>query len=266
MIVAGTTGSNKDGKAVLSRNISEHLSVVTLDDGAHYLNFDMSTIEGIQQAKHAGLGRSGVADVILTRYLYNAAELFSNTGHTGRCFTMLRHPIDRAIAQFHSLKRNNVKAVHGMSINQYANSSIAEDNWMTRMITNTMEGKITKRHYEVAREVFGRKCLVGLFDKYSESMDRFADFFGWEDIQSINTRHPHASGKVTMEKDLAGKRECFRKMTKKGVNRHQYASVGKDSAVWKHLKKKNWYDLRLYEYAKSLYNKQTVVFEKETLN
>ena len=44
----------------------------------------MSTKEGIQTAKKAGLGQSGVADVILTRYLYNVAELFKDTGHTGR--------------------------------------------------------------------------------------------------------------------------------------------------------------------------------------
>lgn len=48
------------------------------------MNFDMSTKEGIQVAKKAGLGRSGVADVIMTRYIYNIAELFSDTSHTGR--------------------------------------------------------------------------------------------------------------------------------------------------------------------------------------
>ena len=44
----------------------------------------MSKKEGLAKAKKAGLGRSGVADIILARYLYNAAELFQDTGHTGR--------------------------------------------------------------------------------------------------------------------------------------------------------------------------------------
>ena len=103
--------------------------MVTLDDGAHYLNIDMNTLAGIQAAKHAGLGRSGVADVILTRFIYNTAELFQDNGHTGRCFTILRHPVYRAVALFHNLQRNKAPAVAGMTINQYANSSIAEDNW-----------------------------------------------------------------------------------------------------------------------------------------
>eukprot|EP00584_Thalassiosira_punctigera_P027038 CAMPEP_0172577640 /NCGR_PEP_ID=MMETSP1067-20121228/138333_1 /TAXON_ID=265564 ORGANISM="Thalassiosira punctigera, Strain Tpunct2005C2" /NCGR_SAMPLE_ID=MMETSP1067 /ASSEMBLY_ACC=CAM_ASM_000444 /LENGTH=957 /DNA_ID=CAMNT_0013370329 /DNA_START=1 /DNA_END=2874 /DNA_ORIENTATION=+ len=263
MTVAGTTGSTKDGKAVLSRNISKHLSVLTLDDGAHYLNIDMGSKEGIQKARTAGLGRSGVADVILTRYLYNAADLFQNTGHTGRCFAMLRHPVERAIAQFRSLKRNGVKAVSNMDIEQYSKSSIAEGNWMIRMITNTMEGKITRKHYDVAAEVFGSKCLVGLLDKYSESMEHFAKFFRWEEIKSINTRHPHAASDAKeREKDLEGKRKCFRSMVKKGVNRHQYAPVRKDSSVWKDLREKNFFDIKLYEYAKEMYLKQQVVYEE----
>lgn len=55
-----------------------------MDDGTHYLNIDMGTKAGIEKAKKAGLGQSGVADLILTRYFYNAAELFANSGHTGR--------------------------------------------------------------------------------------------------------------------------------------------------------------------------------------
>ena len=178
MIVAGTTGANKDGQIVLSRNITEHLSVMTLDDGSHYLNIDTTTERGIQAAKKAGLGASGVADVILTRYIYNAATLFEDTGHTGRCFVILRHPIERATALFHSLKRNGIKAVAKMSIDQYANSTFAEDNWMTRMITNTPSEKLTEGHLQVAKEIFGRKCLVGFIDKkFAETMERFTKFF-----------------------------------------------------------------------------------------
>merc|ERR1719253_863131 len=166
MIVAGTTGASHDGQSVLSRNISEHLSVLTLDDGAHYVNINMNTLDGIQIAKNAGLGRSGVADVILTRFLYNAAELFKDTGHTGRCFTILRHPIDRAVALFYNLKRNGANAVsNNMTIHEYAKSAIAEDNWMTRIITNTMQKELTLHHLQVAKEVLGRKCLVGFIDK-----------------------------------------------------------------------------------------------------
>lgn len=58
----------------------QHLSVYTLEDGAHYLNINLQTPEGINLARTAGLGQSGVADVILTRYIFNAADLFRDTG------------------------------------------------------------------------------------------------------------------------------------------------------------------------------------------
>mmetsp|Transcript_25381 Transcript_25381/g.54582 ORF Transcript_25381/g.54582 Transcript_25381/m.54582 type:complete len:856 (+) Transcript_25381:53-2620(+) len=261
MIVAGTTGASKDGKSVLNRNISEHLSVLTFDDGAHYLNIDMNTLEGVQAARKAGLGRSGVADVIITRYMYNAADLFKDTGHTGRCFTILRHPIDRAVALFHSLKRNGAKAVSGMTINQYANSSLAEENWMTRMITNTMEKKLTERHLQVAKEVIGRKCLVGFIDKnFEETMDRFTKFFRWENLKSVNKHHVVGSAS-SEENDLEGKRKCASKLVKTGVNRHQYAKVPETSEVWRLLRAKNTYDIELYKYAEAIYYKQNVVFD-----
>lgn len=106
MVIAGTTGSSNDGKIVKQRNVTDvsrkkvvfeslfklcsvltkpftfpkHLSVYTLEDGSHYLNIDLRTPHGISLARTAGLGQSGVADVILTRYIFNAADLFRDTG------------------------------------------------------------------------------------------------------------------------------------------------------------------------------------------
>ena len=260
MIVAGTTGSTKDGKEVLHRNISEYLSVITLDDGSHYLNIDISTKEGIESAKKAGLGQSGVADVILTRYIYNAAELFRDTGHTGRCFTILRHPVTRAAALFHSLKRNGVEAVANMSILDYAKSSVSEDNWMTRIITNTMSGKLTQHHLQVAKEVIGRKCLVGFIDKdFKESMERFTKFFYWETIHSINKHH--IAGTIATGRDIEEKRACARKYISSGTNRHQYTRLDPKSEAWKLLKAKNMFDIDIYNYAEALYYKQSIVYE-----
>mmetsp|Transcript_12494 Transcript_12494/g.27332 ORF Transcript_12494/g.27332 Transcript_12494/m.27332 type:complete len:600 (+) Transcript_12494:127-1926(+) len=58
IVVAGTTGANKDGQIIRHSNISEHLSVQTLDDGAKYLNINMGTKDGIERARKAGLGQS----------------------------------------------------------------------------------------------------------------------------------------------------------------------------------------------------------------
>ena len=190
-------------------------------------------------------------------------QAFSLGHNTGRCFTILRHPIDRAVAVFYSLKRKGVKAVKDMSILEYANSHVAEDNWLTRVITNTMEGELTQQHCEVAKEVFGRKCLVGFLDNLDKSIERMGKFFMWEEIKSVNTHHSVMSS--TTGKDMAGKRACSQRFVEHGVNRHPgYARVHKGSPVWAALGKKNKYDIQLYQYAKALYHQQDVVYAEMT--
>ncbi len=281
MVIAGTTGSNNDGKIVLKRNITEvrsrehdeparvvlnltihfsvlqHLSVYTLEDGAHYLNINLRTPKGINLARTAGLGQSGVADVILTRYIFNAADLFKDTGHTGRCFTFVRHPVDRILSKFHKLKRNKDPEVKDLSLDAYAKSETAESNWMTRMLINaTGDDVLTPSHYQVAKEIFGRKCLVGLLDRFEESMGRFSKFFRFESTHSINT---HSKGETANFVDE--RRQCAHKLASTGVNRHKYAKISQDSAAWKELERKNKYDIELYEYARAIYYQQAVVYE-----
>eukprot|EP00986_Skeletonema_menzelii_P002746 scaffold771_cov147-Skeletonema_menzelii.AAC.14 len=256
MVIAGTTGSNNDGKIVLKRNITEHLSVYTLEDGAHYLNINLRTPAGINLARTAGLGKSGVADVILTRYIFNAADLFRDTGHTGRCFTFVRHPVERIVSKFHTMRRNKAPEVKGMSLDEYAKSEIAESNWMTRMLVNATEGPLTPSHYQVAKEIFGRKCLVGLMDHFEESMGRFSKFFRFETTHSINTKNKEETANFVEER-----KQCAHKLATKGVNRHQYAKMAHDSVAWKELERKNTHDIELYNYAKAMYYQQAVVYE-----
>ena len=60
-----------------------------------------------------------------------------------------------------------------MSLVEYAKSSIIEDNYMVRVLTNTTkERRITQNHLEVAKEIIGRKCLVGFLDHMSEAMEQ----------------------------------------------------------------------------------------------
>lgn len=221
------------------------------------MNINLRTPEGIKLARTAGLGQSGVADVILTRFIFNAADLFRDTGHTGRCFTIMRHPIERIESKFQTLKRNNASEVKGMSLDTYAKSELVESNWMIRMIINATEDEVlTPSHYEVAKEVFGRKCLVGLMNHFEESMDRFSKFFRFESTHSINTRNKGETANFLQER-----RQCSHKLATSGVNRHKYAKISHDSETWKELERKNKYDIELYEYAKALYYQQAVVYE-----
>lgn len=93
--------------------------------------------------------------------------------------------------------------------------------------------------------VFGRKCLVGLVDKTDESIRRYERFFGWD------TKVSNA--------DL--KNECVQKYQLNGDKRNNHHTYEGTNA-WEVLRKKNEYDVLLYEYAKNLYTQQSTIYEK----
>lgn len=143
-----------------------------------------------------------------------------------------------------------------MSLDAYAHSDLAEGNWMTKMLTNTTNNELlTPTHFQVAKEVFGRKCLIGLTDHFEESMDRFSKFFHFESTHSINTHTKEETANFIEER-----RQCAHKIAASGVH-HQYAKISHDSSTWKELERKNKYDMELYDYAKAMYYQQSVVYE-----
>lgn len=109
------------------------LSIVTNRDGGKYVNVDMGTLEGIERAKRLNLANAGITDVIRTSYLYETASGFIGTPKYGKCFALLRHPIERAISVFQKLKTSSNNPVfQNMNIEEYAKSNFCEENWMTR--------------------------------------------------------------------------------------------------------------------------------------
>ena len=141
----GMIGANEIGKSYV--NDAGPLEVVKLDNGNRYVNVDMTNPAGIQHAKDLGFGHSGLADVVMTSWFYKTGNIFKNDGantndrvddgvvHRGRCFALLRHPVERAISMFYYLKdatweHTFSEAYENMTIEQYAASQYAEENWM----------------------------------------------------------------------------------------------------------------------------------------
>ena len=70
-----TTASDvgaRDGHA-----FDTNLTIVLDELGSRYVNVDTSTVDGIARAKKKGLIDSGLADVIVTQYLYAGSTLFN---------------------------------------------------------------------------------------------------------------------------------------------------------------------------------------------
>jgi len=232
----------------------ENLSVVQVGTGARFINVDMSNPAGISHAKDLNLGFSNEVNVISTPFLFEtAAGIFKDTDKTGKCFTILRHPVDRAVSLYHHYQIDesgnpNTSHYKGMTIDEYA-QNVAENNWMVRFLANKRGGALVWEDLEAAKDVFGKKCLVGLVDEIGESISRYEHFFGWD--------------KAIPESSQDRKNKCIQDALDKGDKRQEHPTY-EGTAAWETLRKKNEYDEILYEYAKNLFSQQSTIYEKTT--
>lgn len=228
-------------------NVNDELEIVKLDNGNRYVNVDMSNPNGIEHAKDLRFGASGLANVVITSWFRETASIFDDGDvHKGRCFVLMRHPIQRAVSMFYYLKdatweRTYNEAYKEMDIKEYATSQYAEDNWMVRFLTNEMSGNVYDRHLDLAKEVLESKCLVGIMEDFTASMKRFDRYFGWSEIDF--------GGPVSM----TDRGTCVARVIKHPDNAHPHPKLDEDGEVWNLLLDKNKYDLALYEYARHLF-------------
>ncbi len=220
------------------------LNVVTVDS-KRYVNVDMSSVSGIKRAKELHLVRSGVPQVIRTPHIYETALLFENTANYGKCFTLLRDPIQRSVDVFYKLKTSSTNIVFSsMTIEEYVNSPFVEDNWMVRVLSNEMEGDLKQEHLDLSKHILGRKCIVGLTEDFVESVRRFSKYYGFP--QDLNCEK---GGGLEISEHIQSGNFTFLP---------KFPEVKKGDAVYKILQEKNKYDIELYEYAKGLYQTQAL--------
>jgi hypothetical protein len=131
------------------------------------------------------------------------------------------------------------------TIEEYALSTIAENNWMTRQLANNPTGELDDGDLAIANEVLRRKFFIGLIDKMEESMDRFERFFRW--TYKVNP----TSQEACRDRLLTGEGGSNR-----NVNATKKAHPKEGTRGWELLAEKNRYDLQLYEYARELFDVQ----------
>jgi hypothetical protein len=212
-----------------------------------FVNIDSTTPQGIQRAIEMGFPASNhLADVVVTPYLYEANGLFTSTSK-GRMFAVFRHPIERSLSLFYYLQYADWEPtfqpeLQNWTVAQYATSDKFENNWLTRQLTNELEGELTDGHLELAMEIIRRKFLVGLTTRMEETVTRFERYFKWPYTVSPEVqetcRTEFLSGKVNSN-------------TK---NKHEKPT--KDSEDWSLLAEQNNYDLQLYAFVEALFDDQ----------
>jgi len=225
-------------------------------DPSPFVNVDTTTIPGLERAKSLKLGTSNLADAIVTPFIFEANELWSDatstSKHRGRLFAVFRHPVDRAVSMFTYLQYADWEPTYDpklaeMSIQDYARSPRVENNWMTRYLTNHMEGELQEEDLQAAMDIIRKKFLVGLLSKKEETMERFEKFFKWKYF--INPTNQEKCRSTLL---MGGSNSNQNKMKIKP----QPGSEEYDLLAWQNL-----FDIRLYEYIEQLFKEQAAFVE-----
>ena len=152
---------------------------------ATFASVDVSSPNGIARARDLDLVGSGISEALVTPLLYRAAaDLFSaEIGRRARFFSVMRHPVERAVSLFYYLQnatweRTYDPTLQNMTLEEYATSEKAESNWMVRMLNNE-PAAVDERHLNIAKEILKDKVLIGLTEKMEDSVARFYSYFGW---------------------------------------------------------------------------------------
>lgn len=215
-------------------------------DRSPFVNVDTTTVAGIQRAKDMGFADAGLADAVVTGFLYEANELFTPTAK-GRMFTVFRHPIERAISMFYYIQVADWEPTYSpelkdWTIEQYAESDRIENNWMTRQLSGQLSGDLNDDALAVAMEVIRSKFLVGLMTEMDRTMERFEKFFRWK--YRVNPENQEAC----RERLMSGGSNS------NSANKKEQPKEG--DIAWEKLMWQNQYDMQLYDFIVELFEEQ----------
>ena len=193
----------------------------------------MTTISGLQRAKRLGLAQSRLADLIYSENFQHVADLF-DVKYQGRAFTFMRDPIERCLSLYQSLSS---RKSFQMTLGEFAQSELIIDNYMVRQLTGKENARLDERDLNIAKEILGKRVVIGLTSDPAGSFKRFQIFFGW---------------KLSFSQEKCANALLLKDWAKKG-NQLQVMGGGK---TMKLLRNVNEYDMELYAFAKELYQHQ----------
>jgi len=215
------------------------LKVVSFSEH-NYTNVNIATPDGITRALNLGLVPSHLSATLVSAHVDLIPSLF-NANDRARAFVLFRHPVDRASSMFYFLKGTGYPPLKNMTVDDYAKSELIENNWLVRILSESMTGPIDMDNLEIAKEVIRRKFIVGLLDNKRGSFARFDHYFKWKESRNY-------------EKEFGCRKQL---MDEKYVPKHP---IRKDSVTWKLLLEQNRFDVHLYDFARELFSQQSYIF------
>jgi hypothetical protein len=135
---------------------------------------------------------------------------------------------------------------------EYVNSEFAESNRVVRSLVSKQSDALTRSDVELAKAILKEKFLVGLSSDLSQSLERIRLYFGWSDDAHVRFGVPQKPDQC---------KAIY--LQEAHINHHHvdHPPVVVGSEEWEVLKKKNWADVALFEYASDvLYREQAAMF------
>lgn len=239
LIQASEVGASRGVNA----NDKDGLRIVEIF-GDSFVNVDTTTNSGIERAYSLRLAESGLADIVFSPQFNGTVYLF-NKINQGRFFTIFRHPVQRSANMYHYFSKAKWDTrynpyLQNITLDQFALSTYVENNYMTRLLLNKPGGALSSHDLNTAKEIIRQKCLVGLYDKLEESIERFEKYFHWTGIDNLNNDQ-----------------DCVNRVLTIGYRKYDIAPLVKQgSNTWDLLYQQNIYDVQLYEFARVLFKLQ----------
>eukprot|EP00956_Cyclotella_meneghiniana_P033081 scaffold93044_cov72-Cyclotella_meneghiniana.AAC.5 len=127
-----------------------------------------------------------------------------------------------------------------MSLTEWASRERGENNWMVRkLVGKDPTAEITPDDLKVAMKIIETKFVIGLLDRYQESIHRFNMFLG---VDETSPRSQQCMDEFT-EAKASNKRG-----KKNDGNSYEHPEAKEGSPAWKSLAQIHSYDVALFKF------------------
>lgn len=232
------------------------------------INVDVTSHDGILDAKDRGFlvgpDQPHVDFLSSSEFPFASMMLFSPT-HKARMFALFRDPIDRAVSKFYYLQKATWEPTYNkrwarMSLEEWASRDRGDNNWMVHyLIGKSTRDALTNDDLELAKYIVRTKFVVGLMDKFDESVHRFNILLGIDESDPKNQQCIDEYASKGEDKHSA--RNSVKIVKKNNWNSYSHPNAEVGSDVWKSLAQIHAFDVSLYEYVVTLFEEQHLMFQ-----
>jgi len=227
---------------------------------AQYVNVDVTSKQGIIEAKERKLVASGQVDLIFSTSdpAFAIQHLFEPT-QKGRAIVLFKHPVQRLVDQFYHQrsatwdKDNYRPNFNNVSLEEWAKQRQSNHNQIVKTLAGRRpEDEVNdEEDLQLAKRTLRKRFIVGLSDETEESFHRFNAVLGIDDVDTDNNRKCMDNFFHDSE-------------VNKDKNSEQYEEVDESSEAYQILASNNELDLKLYKFVTDLFNEQKESLEKYT--